>query len=837
MSVQLSFTKRTIGSFFLCLLLAFSMVLPSISSHEVFAASSDYKIVGYYPSWAAYGRDYQVSDMDVSKVTHINYAFADICWDGKHGNPDPEGPNPQTWSCQNEQGQTIDVPNGSIVLGDPWIDAQKSFDGDTWDQPLKGNLNQLNKLKEANPHLKTIISVGGWTWSNRFSDVATSATTRENFANSAVDFLRKYQFDGVDLDWEYPVSGGLPGNSYRPEDKQNHVLLLQKIREKLDVAETEDGREYLLTIASGAGPTYAQNNELGQIADVVDWINIMTYDFNGGWQALSAHNAPLYFDPAAEAAGVPNAESFNIEAGVQGHLDEGVPANKIVLGTPFYGRGWSGCQSSDNGQYQNCGAANEGTWENGVFDFTDLQDNYINKNGYTRYWNDAAKVPYLFNPTNGNFISYDDVESFGYKTSFIKSKGLGGAMFWEFSGDRNNTLLNKLTSDLETPGETTPPTVPGNLNYTDVTSNSVSLSWEASTDNIGVTGYIVSYGSTTKHVTGTSTTINNLLSNTEYTFTVKAIDGSGNVSGESNPVTVATEESSDLIAPSEPTNLAVIGTSTSSVSLNWTASTDNVEVAGYSVDYGSNSVDVTDTSATITGLTADTTYTITVTARDAAGNVSTGISIQATTNTDSGNSCTEPEWNEGTAYTGGQRVSYNGKTYEAKWWTQGDRPDQSDEWGVWKYISDCGVSDQSPPSIPGNLSSIGKTSHSVSLTWDASTDNVGVTGYIVSYGTNTIEVTSTSTTISGLAANTEYTLTVKAKDAAGNQSGESNPVTVTTEASDDSEAPTVPAWEPNKDYALNDEVKYDGIVYICRQAHTSQVGWEPPNVPAIWLEK
>lgn len=371
MSKKIRLAKRSVSISSICFLLVLSMVLPYLPTQGVAAVASedsstklstsnDYKIIGYYPSWAAYGRNYNVTDIDATKVTHINYAFANICWNGRHGNPDPTGPNPQTWTCQDEQGRTINVPNGTIVLGDPWIDAQKSFPGDRWDQPLRGNLNQLIKLKEQNPHLKTMISVGGWAWSNRFSDVAASAATREVFANSAVDFLRKYQFDGIDIDWEYPVSGGLPGNSTRPEDKQNHTLLLQKIREKLDVAGQEDGKHYLLTIASGASPTYVQNNELDKIAEVVDFINIMTYDFNGGWQSISAHNAPLFYDSAAGAAGVPNAQSFNVAAGVQGHLDAGVPANKLVMGLPFYGRGWSACQRSNNGEYQNCGPANVG---------------------------------------------------------------------------------------------------------------------------------------------------------------------------------------------------------------------------------------------------------------------------------------------------------------------------------------------------------------------------------------------------------------------------------------------------------------------------------------------
>nr|WP_235440476.1 glycosyl hydrolase family 18 protein [Paenibacillus sp. DMB20] len=637
------------------------------------SAAESYKMVGYYPSWAAYGRNYNVSDIDPGKMTHINYAFADICWNGRHGNPDPASPNPSTWTCQDENSQTINVPNGTIVLGDPWIDTGKRFPGDAWDQPYAGNINQLNKLKKINPNLKTIISVGGWSWSNRFSDVAASQVTRETFANSAVDFLRKYNFDGVDLDWEYPVGGGLAGNSARPEDKQNYTLLLQEIRNKLDAAEKTDGKDYLLTIASGASENYKNNTELGNIGAVVDWINIMTYDFNGGWQKISAHNAPLYFDPAAETAKVPHASAFNVDAGVQGHLSAGVPSSKIVLGVAFYGRGWDGVPSVGNGQYQTgTGPSQAGTWENGSFDFNDLEANYINKNGYTRYWNDASKVPYLYNPSLKRFISYDDASSLGHKTDYIKQKGLGGAMFWELSGDRNKTLLNKLNSDLNNSGpvpDTQPPTAPGSLTSTGKTSDSVTLSWSPSTDNVGVTGYEV-YNGTGKAatVTGTTATISGLTAATSYTFTVKAMDAAGNISAASNPVTVVTDTGGthpgDTQPPSAPSGLISTGKTSSSVSLSWNASSDNVGVASYEVYRGNSlAATVTEPTATISGLNAATSYTFSVKAKDAAGNVS-AASPELTVATEAETGPGTAAWQPNTPYTVNQLVTYNGKTYK-----------------------------------------------------------------------------------------------------------------------------------------------------------------------------
>ncbi|WP_018752465.1 glycosyl hydrolase family 18 protein [Paenibacillus sanguinis] len=652
--------------------LALSLLLPGgLFQPESAKAAEDYKIVAYYPSWGAYARNFNVYDIDASKITHINYAFADIAWDGRHGNPDPTGPNPVTWPTQDEKGQTIHVPNGTIVLGDPWIDTGKQFPGDVWDQPYAGNIHQLNKLKQANPHLKTIISVGGWTWSNRFSDVAASQVTRETFANSAVDFLRKFNFDGVDLDWEYPVSGGLPGNSYRAEDKQNYTKLLQEIRTKLDAAGAADGKHYLLTIASGASPAFVNNTELGNIASIVDWINIMTYDFNGGWQQMTAHNAPLYFDPAAEAAGVPSASTFNGDVAVQGHLNAGVPASKLVLGVPFYGRGWDGVTGGD-GQYQGAsGASSSGTWEPGVFDFSDLEANYINKNGYTRYWNDTAKVPYLHNPSSGRFITYDDTQSIGFKTDYIKNRGLAGAMFWELSSDRNKTLQTKLRNDLggtvTPPEDTTPPTTPTGVTVAGQTSTSITLTWQASSDDVGVAGYVVYRdGAQAAAVNGTTATISGLTPSTTYSFTVVARDAAGNTSPASGAVSATTEAGTipgDTVPPTAPGNLSVTGKTSTTVSLSWEAATDNVGVAAYEVYNGNQlAASVSDLTATISGLTPSTSYTFTVVAKDAAGN-SSPASNAVTAVTDSGDTGVEA-WAPYTAYTVNQLVSHNGIIYK-----------------------------------------------------------------------------------------------------------------------------------------------------------------------------
>jgi len=193
-------------------------------------------IVGYFTAWSIYGRHYFPSDIPVDKVDVINYAFANI--DG-----------------------------GKVVLGDAYADTDKKYPGDCWEAGCKrGNFNQLNKLKNATEGLKTMISVGGWTWSSLFSDIALTEASREIFAQSAVEFVAKWGFDGVDLDWEYPVEGGLGGNHHNPADKENYTLLLKKLRELLSAEGLKTNQTYYLSLAASANINMYKNYEWTNIA-------------------------------------------------------------------------------------------------------------------------------------------------------------------------------------------------------------------------------------------------------------------------------------------------------------------------------------------------------------------------------------------------------------------------------------------------------------------------------------------------------------------------------------------------------------------------------------------
>lgn len=354
-------------------------------------AANDKKIlVGYYPAWASY-KGYTPDKLDTAKLTHINYAFAKVGKDLK------------------------------ITMGYPDQDP--------------ANFKLLNDLKKKSPELKTLISVGGWTWSDRFSDAALTDASRTAFADSCVAFIKKYGFDGVDIDWEYPVSGGLEGNSKRPEDKQNFTLLLQKLREKLDAQGAADQKHYLLTIAAGAGSTYPKKVELSTIHKYLDYATIMTYDLHGTWDSYTDLHAPLYNNSDAS----PQYKS-SVDSSIKIWEESAFPMEKLVLGIPFYGYLYSSASNTGHGLYQPFSGASS-------IGYDQIKKKYLNQKGYKRYFHSQSKVPWLFN--GSVFITYEDPESIGFKTDYIKDKNLGGAMVWELSRDQNKELLNAVFDGLQ----------------------------------------------------------------------------------------------------------------------------------------------------------------------------------------------------------------------------------------------------------------------------------------------------------------------------------------------------------------------------------------------------
>ena len=370
--------------------------------------------------WGIYGRNYQVKNIhtsnSASKLTHINYAFADI--------------DASTLRCRGAD---------AFADWDKFYSPSQSVDGtgDCWDPGcLRGNFNQLKKLKQMYPGLKVHISIGGWTFSRFFSNAALPAN-RANFVASCIDMYIKGNFapgftghdgifDGIDIDWEWPGSEGRPGNIIRPEDKQNLTALLAEFRSQLDQLSQQTGRPYNLTMFVPVDVDKIDAGlEVPQIMPHLDFITMQGYDFHGAFESSTMHQGNLYDTP-----GDPSPKIFSVDRGVQAYLARGANPNKLVIGAPFYGRGWAGVPPGPNGDglFQTGTGPATGSWEPGIEDYKILKT----RPG-TRYRDPVAGALWLY--SGGVWWTYDDPQLLLEKRNYINSLGLGGGMFWELSGD------------------------------------------------------------------------------------------------------------------------------------------------------------------------------------------------------------------------------------------------------------------------------------------------------------------------------------------------------------------------------------------------------------------
>lgn len=293
------------------------------------------------------------------------------------------------------------------------------------------NFERLNTLKLKNPKLQLLISIGGWSWSENFSDAVLTDSLRRIFAASAVEIIRKYKFDGVDIDWEYPGMAGEQGNVYRPEDKENFTLMFEAIRKELNVLEKETGKKKLLTTATGGFASFLTHTEMGKAARYLDFINLMTYDYYSS--KLAGHHTNLYESKTIKS-------DHSADKAIQAYINAGVPAAKIVMGIAFYGRN---LQLSPNAQkgLGDTVLSNANSYGKG---YTFLKDSLANKKGFLTFRDEEAKAPYLFNTITKQYISYDDEWSVANKCDYVLKNKLGGVMFWEYSSDKKGYLLDQI---------------------------------------------------------------------------------------------------------------------------------------------------------------------------------------------------------------------------------------------------------------------------------------------------------------------------------------------------------------------------------------------------------
>jgi len=359
-------------------------------------------VVGYFAEWGVYARNYHVKNLVTSgsaaKLTHILYAF---------GN----------------------TTGGQCSIGDSYADYDKAYtaadsvDGvaDTWDAgALRGSFGQLKKLKKLYPNIKVIWSFGGWTWSGGFTQAAANPTA---FANSCYNLVHDSRwdgvFDGIDIDWEYPNACGLSCDSSGP-DAYNKVI---------SALRTKFGSSAVITSAISADGSNGGKLDVADYASGISKLNLvfpMTYDYFGAFapQGPTAPHSPL-----TSYSGIPTA-GFYSDAAIQKLKSKGVPASKMLLGIGFYGRGWTGVTQSAPGGSAT-GAA-PGTYEAGIEDYKVLKNSCppTGTVGGTSY-----------SKCGSNWWSYDTPGTITSKMTYAKNQGLGGAFFWEFSGDTSNGEL------------------------------------------------------------------------------------------------------------------------------------------------------------------------------------------------------------------------------------------------------------------------------------------------------------------------------------------------------------------------------------------------------------
>lgn len=342
-------------------------------------------IIGYVPGFRGLIDE---TTIDAGKLTHINYAFVNV--------------------------------KDSLA----WL---TNLETDTV------NFRRLNLLKKDNPDLKILISIGGWSWSENFSDAVLTSSSRKKFAESSVKIVENYDLDGVDIDWEYPGQVG-EDNIYRPEDKQNYTYMFRAVREELDNLSLKTGKTYQITTAVGASDKFLEHTEMGKASQYLDFVNLMTYDFYTSGDS-AGHHTNLY-------------PSLNFEKGMSAHQsftgfrNAGVPPEKMVMGIAFYGRSWFMKSGENHGINRPVDSVTRG----GGYSY--IKDSLMKRPGFTRYWDDQAKAPYLFNAETNQLVSYDDEESVRYKCQYVKDNQMAGVMFWQYASDPRGYLLTAINENL-----------------------------------------------------------------------------------------------------------------------------------------------------------------------------------------------------------------------------------------------------------------------------------------------------------------------------------------------------------------------------------------------------
>ncbi|MCP2326818.1 chitinase [Hamadaea flava] len=815
------------------------------NGREAMGTDHPRRIIGYFTGWRT-GKDgtpaYLVNQIPWTKITHINYAFAHVDGTNKISVGTP--------TAANNAATNMTWPG---VAGAE-MDSSYSY---------TGHFNLLNKYKKANPNVKTLISVGGWAETGGYFDdngnrvdsggfyrMTTNADGSINtagittFADSVVTFLRAYGFNGVDIDYEYPTSNNDAGNpldfsqanARRAGLNKSYQTLMKTLREKLDNAAAADGKYYMLTVAAPASGWLLRGEEAYQTTQYLDYINIMSYDLHGAWNKFVGPNAALYDngdDGELAAAGVygayQNIGYLNTDWAYH-YFRGAVQSGRINIGVPYYTRGFRNVTGGTNGLWgtaaktANCPAGTQSPCGDGAVGIDNLwhdldtsgneepagsnpmwhaknlehgiTGDYLTAYGltpatdpddtitgtYARNYSTALVAPWLWNNTKKVFLSTEDEQSIGTKADYIVNKGIGGMMIWELAGDyaydsakgeyfMGNTLTNLAYDKFKTASAYGAARATSAMPTTTLDVD-VSLTGFALGDaNYPINPEVVLKNNSTVTIAGGS--------KLEFDYGTSAPGNMSQQSGWSMSVTAGHTGSNigglkgdfHHATVTIPSYLSIAPGASAEFTLNYVLPI--ASPSNYKLTIGTTTYALSVDRAR-GGTTASPTATTSV-------SPTTSTSASASPSTSTG-TCTAPAWVATQAYNGGAVVSYNGHKYTAKWWTQGNQPDLNTGDGKpWTDNGACSGGTTSP-------------SPSVSVSPSASVS----------------PSTSPSTSPSASAS-----------------ASPSASVSPTATGS-------YPAWTAGTLYTAGARVTYGGKTYQCRQTHTALVGWEPPNVPALW---
>lgn len=432
-------------SFVLWTVLAVALSALLVSSYAVVARAlqdgdGPRERIAYFADWNTANRGYTIKDVEDSgsaeRLTRLVWAFGDV---NDRGLCHIEAGTDQSWQIFQRR-----------------YTAEASVDGaaDRYEQPLAGSLNQLRKLQRKHPGLKASISLGGWNWSRYFSDAARTRKSREQFVTSCVDLwlrgnLPKHPgepqggegaaegiFDGIDLDWEWPGGSGHPDNTVRPGDRRNFTLMVAEFRNQLDALESETGVRYTLSVSLSHSEEIMRSSYEPEVFQYLDFASVQGYDFTGSWSQVTGHHSQLYAPKS-------DPKRISADSAVRQYLDYGLAADKLVLGLPGYGRGWSGVAPGPTGTGRFTEAESEA--EGGYGEATDDYDTLELREG-KRFFDKKNGAYWIYD--GDDWWSYDTPDVVRLKGEYVKENHLLGLMLWNLDMDSDGELVAAMDESL-----------------------------------------------------------------------------------------------------------------------------------------------------------------------------------------------------------------------------------------------------------------------------------------------------------------------------------------------------------------------------------------------------